>query len=375
MYKKYFAILSALIVLLGNAGSAYALEISVSDNGSGSANEVNTQQESQTEVAQTNTSEVGNNVEISASTGENDASDNTGGDIAVETGDIASQTTVENSGNLSVADTGCCQSETDVSVNDNGANSENHVEVVQVSNVNTETDQNVKIQNNIQGIANTGDNSANDNTGGDVSIDTGNIQASSQVINGPVNTSIVQVLSGSGDVQAIVSGNGYDSHNILKAYIDNLTNSYTNSVSDIENNIFWDLNTGGNEANFNTDGDIVINTGDIDLAVIIKNLVNFNFTKIDCCNVYDPGDSNDDQQPPDIGGNEDNSGSSSGSDESSLSDTAAAGAGGPGLSGLSDTSGNNIQSIFFWFGMSLFTLGLKYLTEGLTAVKQTDSEK
>jgi hypothetical protein len=368
--RKYLAILAATVVFLGNYSTVYGLEITVSDNGASSGNDVNIQQETQTQVTQENTSQVADSVDTSATTGENSASENSSENVAIETGDATDEMAVENSGNLTVADAGCCQAETDVDVSENGSNSQNQVNLSQTTSTTTTVDQNIKIQNNIQGYANTGENTANDNTNGDINIHTGNILASSQVINGPVNTAVVSSTTGGGDVGVDVSENGANSQNILNSYLDNLTNSYISSSADIDNFILWDLNTGGNEASYNTGGDILINTGDIDLSVFIENLANLSFTRIDCCelDIYDPGDTNE-EETPDIGGNDEGSGNDSGSNGSTLSETAAAEAGGPGLSGLSDTSSGEALNIFFWFGIAFFTLGLKYLTEGITSTK------
>ena len=75
-----------------------------------------------------------------------------------------------------------------------------------------------------------------------------------------------------GQITAINSGNGTGSTN--DAFVDSTVNNTTNQTNNAEvnNNIYLSANTGKNETNSNTKGDNYITTGD---AKVIANLVNF----------------------------------------------------------------------------------------------------
>jgi len=373
--KLAFLALGLLLVFGQGPTMVKALEIVVTDNGSGSESEVQLTQETQTNVTQTNEANVANDVNVSANTGDNEASDNTGGNVAIETGDVTENIAVDNSVNSSVVETECCPQDLTVLISGNGADSENEIDLEIENETQIYINQIAYITNNIQGTANTGGNTANDNTGGNVLIETGSIYIAGGIQNGPINSASVTGGSGGGDISAKIWGNGADSVNSIGADLDFNSDIFLNFKSDIDNFVNWDLNTGGNEINGNN-GNVKILTGDIFFDFLIKNgPINFGGVDWGCCDIFDPGeppgdeDPNDEEPPDDPGdeNGEDNGEDENGEDEDDdedgelLAEAAAIEAGGPGIAGLSDTGSDLAQLIFFWMGILMIVMGAQLI--------------
>ncbi|KKQ97453.1 MAG: hypothetical protein UT24_C0008G0037 [Candidatus Woesebacteria bacterium GW2011_GWB1_39_12] len=379
-FRRFVAIVLVLNLLLGRGvGYVKAEEFVITDNGSGSSSEVNITQESQTTVTQSNASETSNSVDTNTNTGGNSVSENTNGDASITTGDAASQVVVENSGNTSTVNIGCCPTPSEVTISGNGSDSTNAINITSSSQTTITSNQTATITNYISGTASTGSNSANDNSGGNVTITTGNITVSAKIINAPVNTSSVSVKSGNPGLIAKISENGTDSNNDISVSFFNDTEVYTQFAADIENYLLWDLNSGGNQADGNSGGNVTIKTGDIDLEVFINNFINLGNVEVDCCeDIFDPGDKDDE---PDRGGlppsvekdkEKDNNTSPPGS---ILPSAAATEAGGPGIIGLSDTSSEGAQALFFFLALAMISLGGKIVVDELFPQKNFASLK
>lgn len=352
--------------------SVSALELVVTDNGTGSDNEVNVQVETETNVVQTNEADVENTVIEDLNTGGNIATGNTDGDVNIQTGDINTATSIDNQLNSNYAKTEPCCSTVDIEISDNGSNSDNTVNLDFGANTVIEADNIASVSNTIMGKANTGENKALDNTGGSVSINTGDINVQNQVVNDSVNTSFIETYSGFSDVSAAIKDNGEGSDNTINADFNDDLNVLINHSSDIENYILWEAETGANEASGNTGGDVSITTGDINIVNFIENLVNIGGVDVDCCEgIYDPEDGNDedensDNTPSDGHGGNSSSDSGSSSTSGSILDSAAATeAGGPGIAGLSDTSSESAKTMFFWLSFAFIIFGGKIIVEEL----------
>lgn len=289
--------LAAAALMITSSQAALAEELTISGNGENSQNQINISQTQTTTVEQVNQADVQNNVSSTANTGQNTASANSG-DASITTGDISSNTSVENSANVSSAQVGCCPQSLEIEVSGNGTDSENSVDVTLTNQTNVLVTQNADITNNINGNLNTGQNSASDNSG-NVSISTGDIHAKAGIENSVVNLASVKGSSGGSDLTISIFGNGSSSDNNVKLVHDNQTNVSVNNNSYLNNILNFYANTGGNSANGNS-GDVTITTGDIFLDLFIRNKTNFSFAKIDCCprggpGPDDPGDDDDEK--------------------------------------------------------------------------------
>ncbi len=169
------AVAAASTVVLLAASPVLAVDITVSGNGADSSNTANVSVNNTTNIVQTNTSNINNNVKASANTGGNTANENTGGNTSITTGEASTAVALNNTANSSKVSAGCCDAiGAAISVSGNGADSKNKVSF-NINNIrNTSAENNLDINNNVNGKANTGVNNANENTGGNASINTGN---------------------------------------------------------------------------------------------------------------------------------------------------------------------------------------------------------
>jgi hypothetical protein len=270
--------------------AAFASSITISGNGSDSNSTANVSSSNNTSVSQNNTANVTNTVNVSADTGNNSASDNTGGDVQVRTGDANTSVEVNNLLNSNVADVdncGGCLGDFDVQISGNGSDSDNDVNLNLSNNVNLTQDNDAYVRNDVDVDADTGDNDVDDNTGGDVRVRTGDVNTDIRL--STVANANSARIGGNGDseggtVSAYILGNGSDSDNDIDLDFDNDITLSQNNDADIDNDVDVDADSGDNSASDNTGGDVLVRTGDIDTAVIVDNLVNFNAADVeDCC--------------------------------------------------------------------------------------------
>ncbi len=327
-----------------DSGSVIAQNIG---NGSGSTND-STINNSNTNVETINNDgEIINNIDIDANTGDNTASKNTGGDSTIETGDASVVANVINSLNTVVdgamnvvnifgdmvgnivqpqapvaptasSDCGCgpCSSDTTAGNIGNGSDSQNDATVNNTNTNTTNMTNNATIENNLDLEGNTGGNATNFNTGGESSIETGDVEVNANVVNvaninvsagdcSPVYMVFINDVSGNwkgqilgaapgtyfytssgefyfvdsnGQLVAVNKDNGAGSTN--SSTINNTNTNVTDITNNgtVVNNINIDANTGNNDASKNTGGNSDITTGDANIAVNVINFINSNFS-------------------------------------------------------------------------------------------------
>lgn len=160
-----------------------------------------------------------------------------------------------------------------------GADSTNTASVSIENSTKISSTNNANIKNNISVTANTGKNSASENTG-DGSVSSGDITGSVLVKNlgnnnGAFDSSIDLNCSGSCDFSASNSNTGADSRNDSSVSVKNNIDIAVTNNANVENNVGADLNTGENEADKNT-GDGSVSSGDIDFSIEVVNDLNNN---------------------------------------------------------------------------------------------------
>ena len=259
--------------------------IEISGNSTYSDNTANVTTTNNTTVVQDNNANITNNVNVDADTGHNDANDNTGGDVTVKTGNVDTDVSVSNTVNSNSASVDCCPTgDTSVLISGNGSNSDNDVNLGQTSTTNLFQDNNAKIYNNVKVDGDTGKNDANDNTGGSVTIETGDVDTKVNISNaGNVNSAQVgNGTGGGGSVSAWIIGNATHSDNTINLGLSNSTLLSQSNNAYIKNHVDVDADTGKNDANDNTGGDVMIDTGNVDVEVGVDNMVNFNVADVDC---------------------------------------------------------------------------------------------
>lgn len=273
---------------VGNVGNG------VDSNSSATVNSNNS-----TTVSQSNAASVTNTVSVKSNTGGNTANRNTGGEVKVDTGDASAKVGITNVANSNVANVaGCCTNGGSSSVlnSGNGDSSDNTAKL----NKNNST---ALSQNNVADIANfvsvdsnTGKNEANRNTGGDVSVKTGNSDVNPIIIKNQANQNSAVVGSpmgsavGAGDLTIGNAGNGVESRNDATANLNNSSAAYQTNVASVLNWVDVTSNTGKNDANRNTGGEVMVDTGDSAVAVGLDTKVNSNAAWLDNCGCVGVGD-------------------------------------------------------------------------------------
>jgi len=169
---------------------------------------------------------------------------------------------------------------TSLVITGNGADSENTTNVSVQSTNSVVQDNTANITNTVNASSSTGYNDANKNTGGDVKVETGDASTGVSVSN-TANSNVAQV-NGCCDTNASVeiSGNGADTDNTANLDLGTDTQVFQTNEANIKNNVWAGSDTGYNDANKNTGGNVTIKTGDADTTVLIDNKANSNLAKV-----------------------------------------------------------------------------------------------
>jgi hypothetical protein len=161
-----------------------------------------------------------------------------------------------------------------VTVSGNGADSTNKVKVKEVKKTKVKQSNTATVANTVGVTQNTGGNKASKNTGGDVTVTSGNATATVNV----TNTTGGNYLAWDAECGCVahdstieIMDNGADSHNKVKIVnYDSTKVSQTNSAT-IINTVSVSQTTGDNKANKNTNGTVDVTSGDADASVTIEN--------------------------------------------------------------------------------------------------------
>lgn len=167
-------------------------------------------------------------------------------------------------------------------ISGNGAGADSTIEA-QVSHTTVVSQTNdFSATNTVSATSNTGDNGASYNTNGDVTVTTGNASSVAGVSNeGNTNTANVQNCGGCDmNADVLISGNGAYSDNAVGLSLSNGTVVAQANNSDFVNKVYAKSETGDNDGNFNTGGDVHIMTGKAATHVEIANAGNSNWARV-----------------------------------------------------------------------------------------------
>lgn len=227
-------VIVGVVNIFGNLVGDIILPASDLENGTESSSSANINKESTSQTLQTNDADILNNLSLSSTSGDNTASKNTGGDSIIKTGNSTIQTQTLNIANSNIEEGNIWlvivnkagewigqilgapegsnfagSTGTDFIIGPNGeitaTNSGNGSESTNINNVSQKTDNkidqenNATIVNNLNLSANTGNNEASNNTGGDSYIETGDAKVIANLINFVNNN-----ISGKGKLIATV---------------------------------------------------------------------------------------------------------------------------------------------------------------------------
>lgn len=302
IHKKVLSLTSVIALTLSSVTPVFASTASITGNGYMSDNDIEVETSSNTVVKQSNVADVTNSVSTVSKTGGNSASYNTGGDSVVFTGNAGSWVTVANTLNTNSASVACCDEEGfDVTIDGNGANSDNEFEfengegkprfdLKNQSDITVLQENLARVDNLIESDAKTGWNDANYNTGGSSVVMTGSAESHAGVST-VANSNWAQIggsagLASSG-LSAVISGNGYKSDNEIEVELRKSTGVFQNNLAEVLNDVEADSSTGKNDANYNTGGMSLVETGNAGSAVAVENNLNFNWADVSCCAMFD----------------------------------------------------------------------------------------
>lgn len=169
---------------------------------------------------------------------------------------------------------------TTINITNNAADSDNDAVVKTESETKVTQNNTANFTNNINGDANTGDNDANKNNGGSVTVDTGDATVNATV-NNSANQNWAQVdCCSNGDTEVKIAGNGADSNNTVNLKTESEVKVDQDNDADFYNYVNGDAKTGNNDANKNNGGDVTVETGDASVRVAASNWANANSARV-----------------------------------------------------------------------------------------------
>lgn len=261
--------------------------VKILGNGSETSNTAGLVKANENTVLQDNDARVNNNVYASALTGNNEAEDNTGGNVKVKTGDAGVGAQVTNKLNSNAAYVaGCCTGGSSVVIAGNGSDSTNKASLMDLTKNGISQENTAGVENRVDADAKTGKNSVEDNTGGSVEIDTGDAGVSAMVsTTANANKAMIGggLPGGAGSASVMINGNGSDSNNTIGLILGHENLIWQGNQAEVNNDVDADAKTGKNEAEENTGGNVTIETGDAGADLRVANTVNFNWANLDCC--------------------------------------------------------------------------------------------
>lgn len=164
-----------------------------------------------------------------------------------------------------------------ITLSGNGEGSTSDADVTVTSTTTVNQTNTADIQNNVDLTANTGDNSADNNTDGDTIITTGDITQKVDVLNIANANGTSDGGSYTQETNVSISDNGTGSTNNVSIDLTNDKNINQSNSAEVENNVDLDANTGGNSTSDNSGGNVNISTGGVNQLTSITNCLNFNW--------------------------------------------------------------------------------------------------
>jgi hypothetical protein len=170
----------------------------------------------------------------------------------------------------------------------NGADSYNKIEVTTSNVTEVKQSNSTNVTNVITTVSNTGGNTANKNTGGDVTVDTGEANTTVKTtVTGNTNAATVNnCCDCDGGTTASIRRNGADSTNKVTVTKANVSTNKQKNKTNVTNVITAKSKTGKNKANKNTGGTVEVTTGDAttDVRTRVEGGTNL-LTQTGCCEV------------------------------------------------------------------------------------------
>jgi hypothetical protein len=265
------------------------VEAKIHGNGPDTDNEIELELENEVEIKQANQADVWNYIEAEAESGDNEAEGNVGGGVKITSGHAKSTVAVSNTANSNsawVAGKGN-GGKLSAIISENGPDSDNEIELELENEVELLQGNLANILNDVEAEADSGDNKAEENVGGDVVIEAGDATVDVTVDN-LVNFNWADV-DGCGcieDILAKIHGNGPDAENEIEVELE--TETEVEQANDFDckftekdacASVKAEAESGDNKAKDNVEGDDKdpsIESGDASSTVEVNNSGNSN---------------------------------------------------------------------------------------------------
>ncbi len=222
--------------------------------GACSENEAGATSENNTCLTNKNYTDLCNEFDGKAVTGRNSMDDNSCGGATIDTGNAMVRAVEMNSANENLInmDTGCGDTCVSAENQNTGFGSDNSALALALNKLAVNNDNKADIDNDVTAKANTGDNSADCNSGA-AKIKTGDAKTDTTVKNEGINTNVADLSLDAGDTRVSAENEctGAESCNEAEAALVNCVDVSNKNAADIDNNVHSTANTGGNSANFN----------------------------------------------------------------------------------------------------------------------------
>ena len=169
---------------------------------------------------------------------------------------------------------------TQIIISGNGAGSDNYGTVVE-SNTTTVTQSNeANVTNNVVAKSTTDDASANFNVG-DVTVKSGDADTTVNVTN-DLNTNVAHVdcCDASGNTEVEISGNGAKSTNTVALTEASVLATNQDNKANVLNHVYAKSDSGDLEADLNTNGDVMVKSGNATTDVTVSTHANTNIATV-----------------------------------------------------------------------------------------------
>lgn len=159
----------------------------------------------------------------------------------------------------------------DVVVSGNGSDSNQTVGVVMSSNSSVNQTNNTTVVNDINAVSKTGDNQANGNTGGNVTLTSGNATTGVSTVTGGNSNTATSDPCGcpAGDVTVKVKDNGSGSSQTVEVVLSSSGSVKQKNIGVVVNGITAKAKTNKNKANNNTGGNVTLTSGAAVTSVVV----------------------------------------------------------------------------------------------------------
>lgn len=272
-------------ILPGNTSNG-GINTTITGNGADSDNTATVTKTDSVSTYQDNQADIDNDIDVRARTGNNRASENTGGDTTILTGRAETQVDVLNKANANFATpfpsawSNNGSGWVNAVISGNGADSDNATTFDLRTDRTTVQNNDADVDNDVEANANSGRNDARNNTGGSVLVDTGSARSQVDV----TNALNFNGVDNGGDylttVHGTIEGNGFDSDNTLNASLAKILSEFQTNNADLENDVENRARSGNNDANANTGGsssdETLVFSGNASSSTLVNSGANVN---------------------------------------------------------------------------------------------------